>query len=154
MASSAAGIAASPTTRSASATGSTSAASPTAPRTLGTSRRKNPVGNELLVVQGHEHPLLQSRSLVATDVHWIGPPPREWQRHEPLRCAAKIRYRQPDQACTVLRTGADSLEVQFEVPQRTPTPGQFVVLYDGDRCLGGATIDAAAAAATALKAAV
>jgi tRNA-specific 2-thiouridylase len=115
---------------------------------------KNPVGNELLVVQGHEHPLLQSRSLAATGVHWIGPPPREWQRHEPLRCAAKIRYRQPDQACTVLRTGADSLDVQFEVPQRTPTPGQFVVLYDGDRCLGGATIDAAAAAATALKAAV
>ena len=88
-------------------------------------------------MQGHEHPLLQSRSLAATGVHWIGPPPREWQRHEPLRCAAKIRYRQPDQACTVVRTGTDSLDVQFEAPQRTPTPGQFVVfLYDGGPLLG------------------
>ncbi len=62
-------------------------------------------------------------------------------RHEPLRCHAKIRYRQPDQGCTVRRTSGDALEVRFDQPQRTPTPGQFVVLYDGDRCLGGATIE-------------
>ncbi len=110
--------------------------------------------NELIVVQGHEHPLLLATGLTASGVHWIGPPPRAWEGHEPLRCQAKIRYRQPDQACTVLRTGADSLQVQFDEPQRTPTPGQFVVFYDGDRCLGGATIDAAAAASAALKAAV
>jgi tRNA-specific 2-thiouridylase len=115
---------------------------------------KDPARNELLVVQGHEHALLKSPALVASGMHWIGPPPRAWQLGEPLRCHAKIRYRQPDQACTVLRTGTDSLEVQFDEPQRTPTPGQFAVFYDGDRCLGGATIDAAAAASQALKAAV
>ena len=66
---------------------------------------KDTARNELIVVQGHEHPLLKSSSLVATGVHWIGPPPREWERRQPLRCQAKIRYRQPDQACTVIRTG-------------------------------------------------
>jgi tRNA-specific 2-thiouridylase len=115
---------------------------------------KDVARNELLVVQGHEHPLLKSASLVATGAHWIGPAPREWSRHEPLRCQAKIRYRQRDQACTVLRTGDTTFEAHFEEPQRTPTPGQFIVLYDGDRCLGGATIDSAAAASPALRAAV
>ena len=114
---------------------------------------KDPARNELIVVQGHEHPLLKSDSLAATDVHWIGPPPAEWERHAPLCCAAKIRYRQADQACTVVRTAGSSFEVRFDEPQRSPTPGQFVVLYDGDRCLGGGTIDAAAAS-PALRAAV
>jgi tRNA-specific 2-thiouridylase len=107
---------------------------------------KNSARNELIVVQGHEHPLLKSQALVATDARWIGPSPREWHAYEPLRCQAKVRYRQPDQSCTVVRTGPASLEVEFDEPQRTPTPGQFVVFYAGDRCLGGATIDAAAAA--------
>jgi tRNA-specific 2-thiouridylase len=114
---------------------------------------KDTVRNELVVVQGHEHPLLLARSLVATGVHWIGAPPREWERRQPLRCHAKIRYRQADQACTIVRTDADALEAQFDEPQRTPTPGQFIVLYDGDRCLGGATIDAAAAASEPIRAA-
>jgi tRNA-specific 2-thiouridylase len=115
---------------------------------------KDAARNELVVVQGHEHPLLKASSLVASGMHWIGPPPLAWERREPLRCHAKIRYRQPDQACSVLCTGPDSIEVRFDELQRTPTPGQFVVLYDGDRCLGGATIDAATAAAPALRAAV
>jgi len=115
---------------------------------------KDVARNELLIVQGHEHPLLKKASLSATGAHWIGPPPREWERRVPLRCHAKIRYRQPDQACTVVRTGDDSFEAHFDEPQRTPTPGQFVVLYDGDRCLGGATIDSSAAAVQALRAAV
>jgi tRNA-specific 2-thiouridylase len=115
---------------------------------------KNAARNELIVVQGHEHPLLKSQSLVASGLHWIGPPPGAWQRNEPLRCHAKIRYRQPDQACIVVPSGPGAIEVRFDAPQRTPTPGQFVVLYDGDRCLGGATIDAAMAASPALRAAV
>jgi tRNA-specific 2-thiouridylase len=115
---------------------------------------KDAARNELIVVQGHEHPLLKSSSLAATDAHWIGPPPREWQRREPLRCHAKIRYRQADQACTVVRTAESSFEERFDVPQRSPTPGQFIVLYDGDRCLGGATIETAAAASAELRAAV
>ena len=114
---------------------------------------KNAARNELIVVQGHEHPLLLSKSLVATGMHWIGSSPNTWNPREPLRCHAKIRYRQPDQACTVVPIGPGSIEVQFDERQRTPTPGQFVVLYDGDRCLGGATIDAATAASPALRAA-
>jgi tRNA-specific 2-thiouridylase len=56
----------------------------------------------------------------------------------------------------VLRTGESSFEALFDEPQRSATPGQFIVLYDGDRCLGGATIEAAAASAAsaALRAAV
>jgi tRNA-specific 2-thiouridylase len=99
---------------------------------------KDVARNELVVVQGYEHPLLLARSLVASGVHWIGSAPREWQR---------------DQACTIVRTGTDALEAQFDEPQRTPTPGQFIVLYDGDRCLGGATIDAATAATEPMRAA-
>ncbi|HEY9181818.1 MAG TPA: tRNA 2-thiouridine(34) synthase MnmA [Gammaproteobacteria bacterium] len=98
--------------------------------------------NELIVVQGHEHPWLLREGLAADEMHWIGAPPEAWLVGTPLRCHAKIRYRQRDQACTIVRTGERSLEAHFDTRQRTPTPGQFIVLYDGDRCLGGATIDA------------
>jgi tRNA-specific 2-thiouridylase len=114
---------------------------------------KDTARNELVVVQGHEHPLLMAPALAASGVHWIGPPPRAWERGQPLRCAAKIRYRQSDQGCTVVRTGPAALEARFDTPQRTPTPGQFIVLYDGDRCLGGATIDTAVPAFESLRAA-
>jgi tRNA-specific 2-thiouridylase len=97
--------------------------------------------NELLVVQGQDHPLLYASRVMASDPHWIGAPPQGWVRNAPWRCRAKIRYRQADQACSVERCGERALSVTFDGPQRTPTPGQFVVFYDGDRCLGGATID-------------
>jgi tRNA-specific 2-thiouridylase len=116
---------------------------------------KDTARNELIVVQGHEHHLLKSSGLVAGAVHWIGPPPEGFEDGRPLNCRAKIRYRQPDQDCTVIRTGERSFEARFAQPQRTPTPGQFIVLYAGDRCLGGATIEAALAAASpGLRAAV
>jgi tRNA-specific 2-thiouridylase len=111
--------------------------------------------NEIVVVQGHDHPWLLHDALAASEVHWIGAPPAAWTRGEPLSLQAKIRYRQADQACTVVRTGEASFEARFAVAQRTPTPGQFIVLYDGDRCLGGATIERGLAApAPALQAAV
>jgi tRNA-specific 2-thiouridylase len=97
--------------------------------------------NELLVVQGHDHPLLFDDWLAAGDAHWIGAPPDALAAGKPLRCTARIRYRQPDQPCTVTRSGERELEVSFVQPQRTPTPGQYVVLYDGERCLGGAVIE-------------
>jgi tRNA-specific 2-thiouridylase len=122
--------------------------------------------NELLVVQGHDHPLLFHDSLTASGLHWIGTPPsvlsigasgNALAVGKPLRCTAKIRYRQPDEACTVTVTGERDLEVSFDHPQRTPTPGQHVVFYDGDRCLGGAVIERAGhrsvAAATTRRAA-
>jgi tRNA-specific 2-thiouridylase len=118
--------------------------------------RKDAERNELVVVQGSDHPLLFDDWLVASAAHWIGASPRELADGDPFRCHAKIRYRQPDQLCTVVRTGECELAVSFDQPQRTPTPGQYVVLYDGDRCLGGAVIERAgrrAAAASQLRAA-
>jgi len=125
--------------------------------------RKDADRNELVVVQGADHPLLLDDWLAASDVHWVGAPPSAASMRAPsgahpsattaasagaiasnsFRCAAKIRYRQPDQACTVTITGERELEVSFDHLQRTPTPGQHVVFYDGDRCLGGAVIERA-----------
>jgi tRNA-specific 2-thiouridylase len=117
--------------------------------------RKDAERNELVVVQGSDNALLFDDWLAASDAHWIGVPPAEVAAGETFRCHAKIRYRQPDQACTVVRSGERELEVSFDRPQRTPTPGQHVVFYDGDRCLGGAVIERAgrnAAAASRLRA--
>jgi tRNA-specific 2-thiouridylase len=94
-------------------------------------------------VQGHDHPLLLKNRVYASRAHWINGEPAALRARRPLRCAAKTRYRQPDQPCTVLPLAADGLELRFDAPQRAVTPGQYVVLYDGERCLGGATIDRA-----------
>jgi tRNA-specific 2-thiouridylase len=93
--------------------------------------------NALIVAQG-ETELLLSDALVATDASWIGSPPAGLS--EGLRCMAKVRYRQADQACTV-NLLEDTLSVTFDTPQRAVAPGQYVVFYDADRCLGGAAID-------------
>jgi tRNA-uridine 2-sulfurtransferase len=92
-------------------------------------------GNRLIVAQG-EHPLLYSHALIATDVHWIAgtAPP------VPHTCMAKTRYRQPDQFCTLDRLDAQSYQVNFATPQRAVTPGQSVVFYQEDICLGGGII--------------
>ena len=58
----------------------------------------------------------------------------------PVRRSAKVRYRLAAQPCTAWQTGPDSLRVEFDRPQRAITPGQTVVLYDGDTVVGGATI--------------
>jgi tRNA-uridine 2-sulfurtransferase len=92
--------------------------------------------NILLVAQGSEHPALFSRSLACSAVHWIGAPPSAL----PLRLQAKIRYRQADQRCTLYAAG-EGCHVVFEQPQRAVTPGQYVVFYDGDTCLGGGVIE-------------
>jgi tRNA-specific 2-thiouridylase len=91
--------------------------------------------NVVTAVQGHDHPLLQHAGLFATALHWQNPPPRF-----PFRCRAKTRYRQPDQDCE-LRVSGTGLEVRFDAPQRAVTPGQYVVFYDGDECLGGGVIE-------------
>ncbi|WP_279386473.1 tRNA 2-thiouridine(34) synthase MnmA [Paenibacillus xerothermodurans] len=94
--------------------------------------------NILYVVQGDKHPRLYSKGLTATDVNWIsGNLPKE-----PLHCTAKFRYRQPDQGVTVTFDEASgTCQVTFDEPQKAITPGQSVVFYDGEVCLGGATID-------------
>ena len=100
---------------------------------------KNLGENALIVVQG-EHPLLYSDEIDAVQPSWIGRAPDALQRTRLLECRAKIRYRQPDQACSV-RSSGDKLVVSFAERQRAVAPGQFVVFYQGERCLGGAIID-------------
>jgi tRNA-specific 2-thiouridylase len=93
--------------------------------------------NVLLVAQGNDHPALFQSSLLAGRIFWIaGEAPQL-----PLRCLAKVRYRQPDQACRVRRLSQDRYRVDFDSPQRAITPGQSVVFYMGDRCLGGGVIE-------------
>jgi len=98
---------------------------------------KDMASNHLFVVQGHDHPALLSRSLDALDCHWVsGIAP---QINHPY--AAKARYRQADMPCTI--TGMDNgmCTVHFSEPQWAVTPGQSVVLYEGEICLGGAIIE-------------
>jgi tRNA-specific 2-thiouridylase len=94
--------------------------------------------NALIVDQG-DTSLLLSDGLLAIEPNWINAPPASLDTG--YRCMAKIRYRQSDQPCSVRITEAGGLKVGFDEPQRAAAPGQFVVFYDGERCLGGAIID-------------
>ncbi|MFA5081519.1 MAG: tRNA 2-thiouridine(34) synthase MnmA [Hydrogenophilaceae bacterium] len=96
---------------------------------------KDMAANELIVVQGHEHPLLLSERLEAGDLSWVGPAPEVGRRY-----TAKTRYRQEDAGCTVERLADGRLGLVFEQPQWAVTPGQSVVIYDGEVCLGGGVI--------------
>jgi len=129
---------------------------------------KDLANNILYVVQGDNHPAMFSHSLIATGVNWIGgyagdpaknvplspslshptieqnsniSGNRELKEGDKIICTAKFRYRQPDQGVTIERLDADRYLVTFERPQKAVTPGQAVVFYDGDVCLGGGTID-------------
>jgi len=93
--------------------------------------------NALIVAQG-EHEMLFSDWLIATDTSWIGAAPAGLKKG--LRCRAKVRYRQPDQDCVVSALDDDRVEVRFDVRQKAVAPGQFVVFYAENRCLGGAVI--------------
>jgi len=92
--------------------------------------------NELIVVQGHDHPLLYSAGLRADDLAWVaGTPP------DPARSyGAKTRYRQSDAPAQIARLNAETCELAFDSPQWAVTPGQSMVLYDGERCVGGGVI--------------
>ncbi len=92
--------------------------------------------NELVVVSGHEHPLLQRGSLRAADLSWIGGSAPD----AALAYAAKTRYRQADAPCGISFPGAGVCEFCFEQPQWAVTPGQSAVLYQGEVCLGGGVI--------------
>jgi tRNA-specific 2-thiouridylase len=92
--------------------------------------------NRLVAVQGHDHPLLVSRALATGPCNWLVQPARL-----EFNSQIKVRYRQPDQPCHATLRPDGALEVRFAQPQRAVTPGQFAVLYDGDRCLGGGLIE-------------
>ena len=93
---------------------------------------KDRAANTLVVTQDEAD--LAKGSLIAAELNWLSGP-REG------RCAAKVRYRQADQACT-LRLDGERATVVFGQPQRAITPGQHVAFYDGDECLGGGRIEA------------
>jgi len=96
---------------------------------------KDVQANVVHVAQGARNPWLLSHSLRAEQAHWIaGSEPKL-----PLSCTAMTRYRQPLQPCTVNRVDGQ-IEVRFEQVQRAVAPGQSVVFYAGDECLGGGVI--------------
>lgn len=96
--------------------------------------------NELVVTQGDSSPQLFSLSCTTLSPHWLISQPKF-----PLRCSAKIRYRTPSSLCTLhcnqSSSKSDCLEVIFDTPQRAITPGQSIVFYSGEICLGGAIIE-------------
>lgn len=93
--------------------------------------------NELIVVQGEDHPLLWSTEAVCGEVTWVAEQPAEGV---PFRCTCKYRYRQADQPVEALWTDG-RLRLTALTPQRAVTPGQSAVLYDGPRCLGGGIVE-------------
>ncbi|MDH3430931.1 MAG: tRNA 2-thiouridine(34) synthase MnmA [Gammaproteobacteria bacterium] len=99
---------------------------------------KHPESNALIVAQGDTE-LLLSESLLATEASWIGVPPANLA--DGYRCMAKVRYRQPDQPCWVESRADNTVFVRFDKAQRAVAPGQFVVFYEAETCLGGAVID-------------
>ncbi|GGJ01725.1 tRNA-specific 2-thiouridylase MnmA [Alicyclobacillus cellulosilyticus] len=100
---------------------------------------KDVARNILWVAQGANHPSLYSTGLIASDLHWVaGEPPGER-----FVCTARFRHRQPDQPVTVTLLPGGQCRIDFAAAQRAITPGQAVVLYDGDECLGGGTIERA-----------
>ncbi len=101
--------------------------------------RKELASNTLHVVQGHEHPWLQSLSLHAQDASWVA-----GHAPAPGRYAAKTRYRQADAPCELAVEAPVAFSLQFGAAQWAVTPGQSAVLYDGEVCLGGGVIDASA----------
>ena len=94
--------------------------------------------NRLLVAQGEDHPMLYSTRCIAGGVTWVGGAPL--REGETIRCTARFRYRQGDQPVEATLTG-DKLLIHSLTPQRAVTPGQSAVLYDGERCLGGAVVE-------------
>ena len=98
---------------------------------------KDMARNALVVVQGHDHPRLYAQDVIVQDLHWIaGHAPAL-----PLRAGAKTRYRMADAGCTLSASG-NGVVARFEAPQWAPTPGQYLVVYDGEVCLGGGVIAA------------
>jgi tRNA-specific 2-thiouridylase len=92
--------------------------------------------NELIVVQGHDHPMLLRERLRAQDLAWVSgelPDPN-------LSYSGKTRYRQTDAACRVTQRDPVGLDVEFSAPQWAVAPGQSVVLYRDEVCVGGGVI--------------
>jgi tRNA-uridine 2-sulfurtransferase len=93
--------------------------------------------NALIVGQGAEHPRLYAQGLVCQPIHWIAGTAPEF----PNQCMSKIRYRQSDQPCLISAMSDGAHTVMFVDKLRAITPGQSIVFYDANECLGGAIIE-------------
>ena len=99
--------------------------------------RKDVSRNSLIVVQGHEDPRLYSDRVETGVLHWIaGAPPAAGQR-----LSAMTRYRMAPADCDLEQVSVDRWRLRFDAPQWSPTPGQYLVVYDGNVCLGGGVIE-------------
>ncbi len=94
--------------------------------------------NIVYVVQGHDHPALMKHIVHAENLHWIA----ETSPPIPLHCTAKTRYRQADQHCTITKIDATNSRIKFKQPQWAVAPGQSIVFYQHDICIGGGIISA------------
>ncbi|MFT4058425.1 MAG: tRNA 2-thiouridine(34) synthase MnmA [Legionella sp.] len=98
---------------------------------------KDVTNNILYVAQGSTHPMLYSQGLICSSIHWLA----NCKDQLPLTCYAKTRYRQLEQGCMISPVDNNQHYVMFSSPQRAVTPGQYVVFYEKNQCLGGATIE-------------
>ena len=100
---------------------------------------KDTATNTLIVAQGNHHPMLYSQGLMCGQIHWL----KAFNDDAfPMTCYAKTRYRQDDQACVISPLDNNNQHcVLFSSLQRAVTPGQYIVFYDKNQCLGGATIE-------------
>jgi tRNA-specific 2-thiouridylase len=97
---------------------------------------KDRARNALVAVQGHDHPLLSRSVVTAIEPHWIAGTASVL----PARMTARTRYRMAAAPCMIEADEGDRLVARFDSPQWAPTPGQYLVLYEGEVCLGGAII--------------
>ncbi|CAK9273024.1 unnamed protein product [Sphagnum jensenii] len=105
---------------------------------------KDVQNNIVFVAPGADHPALFSNSAVADSPFWISSEtPKALKDGKPLKCTFKARYRQHLEECVVCfsnSTSREALSVRFTHPLRAVTPGQALVLYDGDVCLGASIL--------------
>jgi tRNA-specific 2-thiouridylase len=100
---------------------------------------KDMINNQLIAVQGHDHPSLLTHHLEALEMHWISGYPPDLMH----RFAAKTRYRQADSSCNITALSGGNARFNFDEAQWAVTPGQSVVVYEGEVCLGGGIIETA-----------
>ena len=93
--------------------------------------------NTLYIAQGNHHPMLYAQGLICSPIHWLA----DCKDNLPITCYAKTRYRQAEQPCMISPMDNNQHYIMFSTLQRAITPGQYVVFYDKNQCLGGATIE-------------
>lgn len=100
------------------------------------------IKHNILVVGYEDDPLLYKKKIIVYNVNWISDfTHRSLSEGGPLKCEVRLRHRQPLQKCVINKVGTGrDLSVQFDVPQRAVTPGQFAVFYKKGECLGGGVI--------------